>query len=83
MIQDARRVVSDMEYIPVDPQEFAGRIFTTCYMATENSSRETHNRAKELAGEIGRYGHMDYNEQMIKYSDLLSFRWIPLVDVLF
>ena len=54
VIQDARRVTGDLEYIPTDPQEFCNRIFTTCYMGSENSSAETKNRAKELAAQIGR-----------------------------
>ena len=54
VIQDARRVTGDPEYIPTDPKEFANRVFTTCYMGSENSSVETRNLAKELAGQIGR-----------------------------
>lgn len=30
-------------------------IFSTCYMATENSSEDTKQRAKKLAEQIGRY----------------------------
>ena len=44
-------------YIPTDPKEFAGRIFVTCYMGTENSSEETRKRASNLAEEIGSH-HM-------------------------
>ncbi|KAG0342989.1 glutamine-dependent NAD(+) synthetase [Podila humilis] len=47
-------------YIPTDPQEFAHRIFHTCYMGTKNSSGETRARAKELATTIGSY-HVDLN----------------------
>lgn len=57
VIADARRIAGEPEdsgYIPSDPREFAGRIFHTCYMGTENSSAETRNRAKNLAGAIGR-----------------------------
>lgn len=39
--------------MPVDPREFCGRIFHTCYMGTENSSIETRKRAKDLAEAIG------------------------------
>lgn len=59
VIADARRIAGEPEdsgYIPSDPHEFAGRIFHTCYMGTENSSAETRNRAKDLAAAIGRYG---------------------------
>lgn len=44
----------DSSYIPSDPVEFAGRIFHSCYMGTENSSLETRQRAKDLAQAIGR-----------------------------
>lgn len=54
VIRDARQVVGDPEYEPVDPTEFCNRIFTTCYMGTENSSAETRACAKDLAEEIGR-----------------------------
>lgn len=47
-------------YIPSDPREFAGRIFHTCYMGTENSGPETRKRAKDLAEAIGAY-HLDIN----------------------
>ena len=30
-------------------------IFSTCYMATANSSEDTKKRAKQLADEIGRF----------------------------
>ncbi|KAJ3864611.1 hypothetical protein EV359DRAFT_40660 [Lentinula novae-zelandiae] len=63
VIADARRIAGEPEdsgYLPSDPREFAGRIFHTCYMGTENSSAETRNRAKNLAGAIGSY-HIDLN----------------------
>ncbi|KAL0187943.1 hypothetical protein M9458_015042, partial [Cirrhinus mrigala] len=50
---DVQRVVSDSSYIPEDPRELCGRLFTTCYMASENSSEDTRNRAKDLATQIG------------------------------
>jgi NAD+ synthase (glutamine-hydrolysing) len=57
VIEDARRIAGepeDSDYIPKDPKEYAGRIFHTCYMGTENSSIETRKRAKDLAEAIGR-----------------------------
>ncbi|XP_067902630.1 glutamine-dependent NAD(+) synthetase isoform X1 [Heterodontus francisci] len=60
VIEDAQRIVSDSHYIPKDPREFCRRIFITCYMASENSSRDTCNRAKELAEQIGSY-HINLN----------------------
>nr|XP_014343976.1 PREDICTED: glutamine-dependent NAD(+) synthetase [Latimeria chalumnae] len=60
VLDDVHRIVNDVTYTPRDPQEFCGRVFTTCYMASENSSQETRNRAKELAEQIGSY-HINLN----------------------
>lgn len=63
VIRDARRVAgepAESDYLPDDPAEFAGRIFHTCYMATENSSEETRRRAGKIAGQIGAY-HLNVN----------------------
>ena len=54
VISDVRRIVADAEYVPREPRELCARIFTTCYMATVNSSQETRRRAKDLAAQIGR-----------------------------
>lgn len=55
VLADVCRIVNDETYVPEDPREFCKRIFTTCYMASENSSQDTYNRAKLLAEQIGRY----------------------------
>lgn len=60
VLADARRIVHDETYIPEDPREFCKRVFTTCYMASENSSQDTCNRAKLLAEQIGSY-HINLN----------------------
>ncbi|GAO47416.1 glutamine-dependent NAD(+) synthetase with GAT domain-containing protein [Saitoella complicata NRRL Y-17804] len=63
VIKDARRMAGekeDSDWLPTDPKEFAGRIFHTCYMGTENSSKETRERARHLAEAIGAY-HVDLN----------------------
>lgn len=62
-LEDVRRVVCDITYTPQEPTELCGRIFTTCYMASENSSQDTCNRAKELAKQIGSY-HINLNIDM-------------------
>ena len=41
-------------------QYLANELLYTCYMGTENSSRETRQRAKQLASEIGSY-HLNIN----------------------
>jgi len=53
-LQDMRQIVGDPTYTPTNPQELCGRIFTTCYMASSNSSEETSQRAADLATQIGR-----------------------------
>ena len=63
VIRDARRIVGesqDSAYLPTDPREFANRIFYTCYMATQNSSKATRDRAKQLTDQIGSY-HLSVN----------------------
>ena len=48
-----RKVVGEEDYVPTDPRELCKRIFVTCYMGTENSSRETRARADGIAAQIG------------------------------
>lgn len=60
VLADARRMVSDHGYVPKDPRDFCWRVFTTCYMASENSSQDTCRRAKELAEQIGSH-HINLN----------------------
>lgn len=55
VLADVRRIVGDGAYTPSDPSELAGKLFTTCYMGTENSSEDTRSRAAELAGQIGSF----------------------------
>ena len=43
-----------------DPRVLANRLLYTCYIGTENSSRETQKRAKRLAEEIGA-SHLNIN----------------------
>lgn len=63
VIADARRLAQQPEpYVPTDPREFCNRIFTTCYMGTDNSSPDTRRRARLLAETIGSH-HLDTNIQ--------------------
>ena len=54
VLEDIHRVVGDDSYSPQHPKELCAQIFTTCYMASENSSEDTCNRARDLASQIGR-----------------------------
>uniref|UniRef100_A0A8C0XWI1 Glutamine-dependent NAD(+) synthetase n=1 Tax=Castor canadensis TaxID=51338 RepID=A0A8C0XWI1_CASCN len=58
VLADVQAIVDQSSYIPQDPRELCGRLLTTCYMASENSSQETCSRARELAQQIGSY-HID------------------------
>ncbi|XP_019406983.1 PREDICTED: glutamine-dependent NAD(+) synthetase isoform X4 [Crocodylus porosus] len=60
VLTDVRKIVNEDTYTPEVPQEFCRRIFTTCYMASENSSQDTRDRAKFLAEQIGSY-HINLN----------------------
>lgn len=55
VVRDVRQMVGDALYVPRTPRELCSRLLTTCYMATENSSYETRERAGTLAGQIGSY----------------------------
>ena len=61
VLADARRICGELEpsaWKPTSPQDLCGRIFATCYMGSENSSKETRQRASDLARDIGAY-HTD------------------------
>ncbi|XP_028335103.1 glutamine-dependent NAD(+) synthetase isoform X14 [Physeter macrocephalus] len=60
VLADVRTIVNQTSYTPQDPRELCSRILTTCYMASENSSRETCNRAGDLAQQIGSH-HIGLN----------------------
>ncbi|XP_052901212.1 glutamine-dependent NAD(+) synthetase isoform X1 [Anopheles moucheti] len=55
---DCRKILAIPGYLPANPQDLCGRLLFTCYMGTENSSRETRARAATLAGQIGS-SHLD------------------------
>ncbi|XP_038125148.1 glutamine-dependent NAD(+) synthetase [Cyprinodon tularosa] len=78
-LKDVRHIVADEEYTPQSPKELCGRIFTTCYMASENSSQETCSRAQELAAQIGST-HMNINidaavKGILGIFSLVTGRW--------
>lgn len=60
--QDLRRLLdlAENDPLPSDPRQVAARLLHTCYMGTENSSRETRQRARLLAEQIGA-SHLDVN----------------------
>ncbi|KAK2725857.1 glutamine-dependent NAD(+) synthetase-like [Artemia franciscana] len=55
VLSDVRRIVGDGSYKPNSPKDLCNKLFVTCYMGSENSSRETRERASDLARDIGSY----------------------------
>lgn len=65
VLEDVRRICAEKDdWVPATPQEVANKIFVTCYMGTENSSKETRDRARDLAHAIGSY-HIDLNMDIV------------------
>ena len=62
VIRDVARWLDDGETPDVftDPRVLANRLLYTCYIGTENSSRDTQKRAKQLAEQIGA-DHLNIN----------------------
>lgn len=60
VLEDVRLLVHDDSYQPKSPQDLAEKLFYTSFMGTSNSSADTRQRAKELAGFIGS-NHVDLN----------------------
>lgn len=61
VITDVRRLAAYSDKLPDTPEEFCGQIFHTVYLGMANqSSKETRQRAKDLADRIGSY-HSDMN----------------------
>ncbi|KAK4886603.1 hypothetical protein RN001_002874 [Aquatica leii] len=55
VLSDVRKIVADPEYVPSQATELCNRLFVTCYLGTENSSKETKRCAVALASQIGSY----------------------------
>lgn len=53
---DVKRIAAYSKDLPTTPQELCGQVFTTLYMGMKKqSSRETRQRARDLAEAIGSY----------------------------
>eukprot|EP00316_Scyphosphaera_apsteinii_P011296 CAMPEP_0119336928 /NCGR_PEP_ID=MMETSP1333-20130426/92934_1 /TAXON_ID=418940 /ORGANISM="Scyphosphaera apsteinii, Strain RCC1455" /LENGTH=764 /DNA_ID=CAMNT_0007347863 /DNA_START=29 /DNA_END=2323 /DNA_ORIENTATION=- len=50
---DIRKVTKRPDYVPTDWRDLCGKIFVTCYMASQYSGCETRERAELLASSIG------------------------------
>jgi len=52
-LADVRRITRKADYTPTSWRELCGKIFVTCYMASQYSGDETRERARLLAEQIG------------------------------
>lgn len=55
VLKDVRQILVDAEYTPTDAKDLCNRLLVTCYMGSENSSKETRQRANALSDQIGSY----------------------------
>lgn len=55
VLKDIRQILVDLEYTPTDPKDLCNRLLVTCYMGSENSSKETRQRANALSDQVGSY----------------------------
>lgn len=60
VLHDVRKILADPDYTPRKAAELCNRLLVTCYMGSENSSKETRSRAAKLANQIGSY-HLEIN----------------------
>ncbi|XP_035773682.1 glutamine-dependent NAD(+) synthetase-like [Anopheles albimanus] len=58
--EDCGKILAEPGYVPPSAADLCRRLLFTCYMGTENSSRETRQRAALLATQINCH-HMDLN----------------------
>lgn len=49
VLYDVRKILCQSDYTPSDPMELCNRLLVTCYMASENSSQETKQRASQVS----------------------------------
>ena len=59
-LADIRKVLADETYVPSSAHNLANRILHTCYMASENSSKDTKDRAQAISEQIGNF-HLNAN----------------------
>ncbi|KAI9883270.1 MAG: glutamine-dependent NAD(+) synthetase [Watsoniomyces obsoletus] len=67
VITDVRRICAEPEdttWLPETPQEICNKLFHSAFLGTENSSKETRQRAKDLATAIGAY-HLSMDIDMV------------------
>ena len=71
-LADVRKVLGDETCMPSSAHDLANRILHTCYMASENSSKDTKDRAQAISEQIGNF-HLNANIDGIVSSFLSLF----------
>ncbi|MBP98072.1 NAD(+) synthase [Candidatus Poribacteria bacterium] len=71
-LADVRKVLADETCLPSSAHDLANRILHTCYMASENSSKDTKDRAQAISEQIGNF-HLNANIDGIVSSFLSLF----------
>lgn len=60
VLHDIRKILADPDFTPSHATTLCNRILVTCYMGSENSSKETRQRANKLSTQLGSY-HLELN----------------------
>lgn len=60
VLHDVRKILADPDFTPHNAASLCNRLLVTCFMGSENSSRETKRRASVLANQLGSY-HLEIN----------------------
>lgn len=60
VLHDVRKILADPEFTPHNAAQLCNRLLVTCFMGSENSSKETRRRASVLANQLGSY-HLEIN----------------------
>uniref|UniRef100_A0A1Q3G1Q7 Glutamine-dependent NAD(+) synthetase n=1 Tax=Culex tarsalis TaxID=7177 RepID=A0A1Q3G1Q7_CULTA len=60
VLHDIRKILADPDFTPDNPAALCNSLLVTCYMGSENSSKETRQRATSLSNQIGSY-HLEIN----------------------
>jgi NAD+ synthase (glutamine-hydrolysing) len=55
VLHDCRKILADPDFTPHNAASLCSRILVTCFMGSENSSKETRKRASMFANQIGSY----------------------------
>lgn len=60
VLHDVRKILADPDFTPHNAGQLCNRLLVTCFMGSENSSKETRRRASMLANQVGSY-HLEIN----------------------